>query len=953
MKTLNQFLVLPSLALALLLATGASATTYINKATGNWSAGGSWSAGGPSSGGASDTVIQFSPTGNDNSTNDLAGAFWLNQLLLVPNQTVTVYTPSGNYLLFTNTSGGVLPVLTNAGTSTLTINSAITLATNLTVGATSSGAITINSNITESTMSALTKTGANTLTLNSANTFSGGLNILNGTVAVGVSLATNWLGTGTITLGDSSGANNASLYASITGAGDLFSNAVVVAAGSSGTLSILAANAYLTFSGPLALNNNLTLNPGNTGKAAAFSGTITETSLNSPALTVTSTNGFAVLSGGLVVGSGGLTFAHNSTAGILTIGPGNVTGSGNLTFNANNSAAITVSAVSINPSGGITNSGTGTNTTTISGGIGGNVTNIVQNSATSALKLSGANSAYPNHIFVNAGTLNLSGATSLTSTNLVTMSAGGILDVEANVTIAGLQDGTGAGVVTNAGNASHTLTLGGSGSCGFGGSIGDGFSGGVRQISLTQSGTGTQTLSGANAYGGATTVNGGVLKIESNTGLGYGGVNSATVAGATVTPSGTGITTATLDLNGTVTVNKPLTLNGTTTGGDTAVLVNSATSSTATLNNGVAGVSFTSGGSNYKLADTLSFSGGGGSGAAASLGFGLGAGTVTVFAGGSGWTNGNTITVSGGNSYVSAVYTVTGPAAGQSAGSITALTLTSAGAGFTTLTGLTFTGGKGSATTTFAGTGANFNTVDGTLTVSGISMTVAGSGYATAPAVSISLSSGSTGSGFSGAALLPALTLVNTQNQIGSGSDGNLTVNCPVTGPGGGFTKAGSSTLTLAGMNTYTGNTTVVGGTLAIQQPTLPATATVTVTNGGVLELDFAVTNSVTNLVLNGVSVTGVHNNSTDPTCLHGTGSLLVAASIATNPTNISFTVTGGTNLNLSWPLDHLGWLVQSNAINLGVSSDWYDISNTAAGANYSITMNPANTNVFYRLRKP
>jgi hypothetical protein len=72
----------------------------------------------------------------------------------------------------------------------------------------------------------------------------------------------------------------------------------------------------------------------------------------------------------------------------------------------------------------------------------------------------------------------------------------------------------------------------------------------------------------------------------------------------------------------------------------------------------------------------------------------------------------------------------------------------------------------------------------------------------------------------------------------------------------------------------------------------------------------------------------------------------------ASNPTNITFTVSGST-INLSWPADHLGWLVQSNSVNLAVPADWYDLSNTASGTSYGITINPAQTNVFYRLRKP
>ena len=81
-------------------------------------------------------------------------------------------------------------------------------------------------------------------------------------------------------------------------------------------------------------------------------------------------------------------------------------------------------------------------------------------------------------------------------------------------------------------------------------------------------------------------------------------------------------------------------------------------------------------------------------------------------------------------------------------------------------------------------------------------------------------------------------------------------------------------------------------------------------------------------------------------------GVLSVVTGIASNPTNITATVNGGV-LTLSWPQDHLGWLVQSNSVNLAVPADWYDIPSTATQTTYSIPMSPTQTNVFYRLRKP
>ena len=91
--------------------------------------------------------------------------------------------------------------------------------------------------------------------------------------------------------------------------------------------------------------------------------------------------------------------------------------------------------------------------------------------------------------------------------------------------------------------------------------------------------------------------------------------------------------------------------------------------------------------------------------------------------------------------------------------------------------------------------------------------------------------------------------------------------------------KTGSGTLTLSGTNGYTGNTTVNAGTLAILNPTLATNSTVIVTNGAFLQLNFAVTNRVAALVLNGVNKSpGVYNNVSGAPFITGTGSLQVAA---------------------------------------------------------------------------
>lgn len=170
----------------------------------------------------------------------------------------------------------------------------------------------------------------------------------------------------------------------------------------------------------------------------------------------------------------------------------------------------------------------------------------------------------------------------------------------------------------------------------------------------------------------------------------------------------------------------------------------------------------------------------------------------------------------------------------------------------------------------------------------------------------------------------------------------------------GSLIKVGSGTLTLTGANSYTGNTTVNAGTLELAQPTLALGSTVSVSSGATLRLNFATTNRVAALVLNGVNKpVGVYNSTTGAPFITGTGSLLVQP-IATNPTNITVSVSGNT-LALSWPADHLGWILQQqvNTLAVGISNNWVDVAGSASITATNITVNPANPAVFYRLRQP
>ncbi|HLP78199.1 MAG TPA: autotransporter-associated beta strand repeat-containing protein, partial [Candidatus Paceibacterota bacterium] len=171
----------------------------------------------------------------------------------------------------------------------------------------------------------------------------------------------------------------------------------------------------------------------------------------------------------------------------------------------------------------------------------------------------------------------------------------------------------------------------------------------------------------------------------------------------------------------------------------------------------------------------------------------------------------------------------------------------------------------------------------------------------------------------------------------------------------GSLIKVGSGTLTLTGTNTYKGNTTVNGGILAVGQPTLATNSTVSIATGAKLQLNFSGNNQVGALMLNGVSQpNGIYNAANTPAYFAGTGSLAIGVNIATNPTNITFSVSGGT-LSLSWPADHLGWILQSqtNSLAKGLSTNWVDVAGSESMTGTNIPVNSTVPATFYRLRKP
>jgi autotransporter-associated beta strand protein len=74
-------------------------------------------------------------------------------------------------------------------------------------------------------------------------------------------------------------------------------------------------------------------------------------------------------------------------------------------------------------------------------------------------------------------------------------------------------------------------------------------------------------------------------------------------------------------------------------------------------------------------------------------------------------------------------------------------------------------------------------------------------------------------------------------------------------------------------------------------------------------------------------------------------------SAIVNTPTPILVSVTGGI-LSLSWAPDHLGWWLQAqtNTLGKGLGTNWVDIANSNTSTNSTITPDPTQPTVFYRL---
>ena len=668
----------------------------------------------------------------------------------------------------------------------------------------------------------LTKTGAGTVTLSGGNDYAGDTTVSQGVLQLGAET--------TIPSG--------------TGAGNVTVNGTIDLNGYDLTVNGLSGSGFLTNSA----GGRVTLTIGAGDESSTFGGVIEDgrgvtslTKIGAGTLTLTGANTFSgdtTISGGTLAIGGAGTIPSGA-------GAGNVVDDATLDLDG-----IDVTVNGLSGSGVVTSSDIGGVATLTVGGNdqsstfdgviedGRGVTSLTKIGA-GTLTLTGANT-YSGDTTISGGTLAIGGASALPSgagagnvEDNATLDMGGF-----DVTVNGL---SGSGVVTNGAGGSVMLSIGaGNESSTFEGVIEDGR--GV--TSLTKTGNGTLTLTGANTYSGDTTISGGTLEIGSASALSFG-------PGA-----GNVMDEATLDLNGyNVTVNG---LSGsgivTNSGGGSITLTVGANDQSSefggVIEDGIGVTSLTKigsgtltlSGANSYTGDTTISEGTLAAGSGSAISSGAGAGNVEDDA--TLDLNGYSVTVNGlsGSGLVtnSAGGSVTftlgandqdGAFDGVIADGVGVTSLTKIGNGKLTLSGAnTYSGdttisegtlviGSGSAIPSGAGAGNVED--DATLDLDGNSITV----------------NGLSGSGDVTNSAGGSVTFTVGADDRSSTFDGGIE-----DGRGdASLIKTGNGTLVLTGANEYTGDTTVSAGTLAVTG-TLQNTSSVTVAHGAILSLDGSIT---------------------------------------------------------------------------------------------------------------
>ena len=215
------------------------------------------------------------------------------------------------------------------------------------------------------------------------------------------------------------------------------------------------------------------------------------------------------------------------------------------------------------------------------------------------------------------------------------------------------------------------------------------------------------------------------------------------------------------------------------------------------------------------------------------------------------------------------------------------------------------------------------------------------------------------------------LTLVNNQTLRGDNGSyvkGNVVASSGTTITPGGLSNVQSmnfsNSLTLQAGSTFVADvaydgisvasndvanvtgTLVYGGALTVNAIGAPLVAgnSFKLFNAGAVSGSFAATNLPA--LSNGLGWSWTPANST----------LTVIQTVNTNAATANFQAAlagGGGSLHFTWASDHQGWQLYTNAVGLNATGNWFPVAGSAVVTTETISINPANTNVFFQLRYP
>ncbi len=606
--------------------------------------------------------------------------------------------------------------------------------------------------------------------------------------------------------------------------------------GSAGNITVSNAVTWASANSlTLQANNNINVNAGITATGAGAIRLFAGGSVNSAA------------AGVLTTASGGVTI---QSVGVSTLAGNVALGSG--TLSVSNAGAMTISSI-VSGTGGLTKTGAGT------------------------LTLSG-NNTYIGVTNINVGILTLGAANRIANTNDVTVAGGATFNLNNFAETIGSLSGAGnvtlgTGTMTTGGNNGTTTYSG----------IMSGTGG------LAKAGTGVFTLSGANTYTGATTINAGTLQLGAAERI--ANTSAVTVAGgATFNLNNFAETIGSLSGAGNVTLGSGTLIAG---GNNTSTTYSGIMSGTGGLTKAGTGVFTLSGANTYTGTTTIN------------------AGMLRV-AGGAAIADtsdvtlanvaGATLDLNGTNETIGSL--AGGGALGGNVALGTGVLTTGGNNGTTAYTGII----SGTGGLTKAGTGvftlSGANTYTGATTINAGTVTL-GAANRIADVSAVTVTGGTTFNlnGFAETigSLIGAGNVTLGAGTLTTGDAANTTFSGIMSGTGG-LTKQGIGVFTLSGNNTYSGVTNVNAGTLvATANNALGTTAGgTTVASGATLGFSGGINYSTAEPVtVNGGTLANIAGNNifAGPITLTANSSITVADGTALT---VGGTINGGSQLNIS-----------------------------------------------------